>query len=102
MRPLPACSRLPRTWPGRSPDVSPARAQPWHPDQALAVEEGCQPGRGDGPVGVLAQFGDLGPVQVAVEADADPSPVADIRRPEEPAGVGGEEFVLGSGQAGTP
>jgi len=61
----------------------------------LAVEEGCQPGWSDGPVGVLAQLSDLGPVQVAVEADADPSPVADIRWPEEPAGLGGNEFVLG-------
>src|SRR6516225_3825971 len=68
----------------------------------LAVEEGCQPVRGNGPVGVPAQLSDLGPVQVAVEADADPSPVADIGRPEEPAGLGGDEFVLGSGRARTP
>ena len=73
---------------------------PW--PVGLALEEGRQPGWRDGPVGVLAQLTELGPVQIAVEPDADPAPVADIGRPEEPAGVGGEEFVLGSGQARAP
>jgi hypothetical protein len=54
----------------------------------LAVEESDQPGGGDGPVSVLAQLGDLRPVQVPVEPDTDPAPAAHIRRPEEPVRLG--------------
>ncbi len=49
-----------------------------------AVEPGDQSRRGDDPVGVLAQLGDLGPVEVPVKPDAEPAAAADVGRPEEP------------------
>ncbi len=89
--------------------LGPASASPgpvsWRSGQrvlVLAVEQGGQPGRGDDPVRVLAQLGDLGPVHVAVEPDADPPTAAHVRRPEEPAGLGRHELVLGPGQARAP
>src|SRR5215472_612853 len=69
---------------------------------ALAVEERRQTRGRDGPVGVLAQLGDLGPVRVAVEPDADPSPAAYVGRPEVPRWLGRDELVLCSGQARAP
>jgi hypothetical protein len=44
----------------------------------LEVEDGGQPGGSGGPVGVVAQFADLGAVQAAVQPHPDPSAAADI------------------------
>jgi hypothetical protein len=61
---------------------------------SLAVQKGGQPGGRDDAVGVLAELGDLGPVGVAVEADADPAAAADVGRPEEALRVGRGELLL--------
>src|SRR5690349_17563246 len=41
-----------------------------------------EPGRGDSAVGLDDDLADLLPVETPVEADADPAPMPDVRRPE--------------------
>ena len=69
-----------------------------HADLAGRVQLGHQPG-GDDAVGVGDQLGDLVPVDRDVEVDAEPAAVADVRRPEEPLGVGGDQRLLVPGGA---
>src|SRR5512140_2902688 len=73
---------------------------------ALAVQPGGQPRGRDDAVGVLAELGDLGPVDLAVdlavEANADPAAAADVGRPEEALRVGGGELLLRSGRRRAP
>ncbi len=71
-------------------------------DRLAGRAERRQPGRRDHPVGVLAQLGDLGPVRIAVQPDADPAPAAYVRRAEEPLGRRRGELVLGPGRCGAP
>ena len=68
----------------------------------LVIELGYQSAGRDHAVRVLAELGDLGPVDVAVEPDADPAPVPDVGRPEEPAGVRRGQFLLGPRRRGAP
>ena len=79
-------------WPGAAPPRS--RGRSWASRAGLAVQLGGQPGGRDDAVGVLAELGDLGPVGVAVEADADPAAAADVGRPEEALRVGRGELLL--------
>lgn len=44
----------------------------------------------------------LFPVDVPVQPDPDPAAVADVRRPEEPAGFRDRQFLLGAGWRGAP
>lgn len=46
--------------------------------------------------------GDLVPLQVAVEAHAQPAAVADVGRPEEPLGVGLDHRLLGADRGRAP
>ena len=69
---------------GRLAVVGLRRRDHRRPLRLTAIEPGHEPGRGDNPVGVLAQLGDLGPVGVEVQPDADPAAAADVGRPEEP------------------
>lgn len=48
----------------------------------------------DDLIRVLAQLGDLGPVRVGVQPDADPAAVPDIRRPEEPRRIRRDQLLL--------
>ena len=59
-----------------------------------SAEEGHKTGGGDDAVRVLAQFRDLGPVDVLVKPDADPAAAADVGRPEEPGGLGRGQLLL--------
>ena len=68
----------------------------------VIVELGGQPRGGCDAIGVLAEFGDLGPVDGAVEADADPAAAADVGRPEEALRVGRGELLLRSGRRRAP
>ncbi len=45
-------------------------------------------------VRLLADAGDLGPVGVDVQADANPPPATDVGRPEEPERLGVHQFLL--------
>src|SRR5690606_15281677 len=67
-----------------------------------SVQGGHEPGGRDRAVGVLAQLGDLLPVDRAVQADPDPAPAAHVGRAEEPVRIGGDEFGLYAGWCGTP
>ena len=44
----------------------------------------------------------LGPIDLDVEVHAEPAPVADIRRPEEPLGSGRNQGLLGTGRRSKP
>ena len=46
----------------------------------MRVKERDERGRGDRAVGVRAQFGQLGPVDVAIKVDADPAAALDRRK----------------------
>src|SRR5581483_10918460 len=54
------------------------------------------------PVGVGDDGGDLVPVGVPVDADADPATVPDVGRAEELLGVFGDELLLGAGDGRAP
>ena len=57
---------------------------------------------GDHAVGVGEQLAELIPVDVAVEPDAEPATMPDVRRPEERVRFGGGECLLGPGRCGAP
>jgi len=60
------------------------------------VEKTCEPDWRDHPVGINAQFGDLGPVAIPVEPYADPASAADVLRAEESLRVAGDQVLLGA------
>jgi uncharacterized protein YndB with AHSA1/START domain len=66
------------------------------------IQERDQACGSDRPVRVLAQLRDLRPVDLHVEADADPAASAYVRRVEEPAGGGRDEFGLRARQPRAP
>ena len=68
----------------------------------LRVELSDQLLRRDGTVRVLADRRDLVPVDRYVEPNADPTPVADVRRTEEPVGLGLHEERLHARRRRTP
>ncbi len=72
------------------------------PRGALRVEAGDQLLRRDHAVGVLADPGDLVPVEIDVEADADPAAAADVRRAEEPVRLGFDQRLLRAGRRRAP
>src|ERR1700722_8453902 len=66
------------------------------------VQQRGELGGGNRAVGVRAQFGELRPVDVAVKAHADPAPVTDVGRAEEPVRRRADEGFLRAGQARAP
>lgn len=53
-------------------------------------------------MGVTADRGDLIPVNVSVESDAEPTSAADVRRSEEAFRLGVDQFILRTGWGRTP
>jgi hypothetical protein len=58
------------------------------------VERGEQPRRGNRPIRVPADHPDLVPIDVAVEAQAEPPAPADVGRPEVPVMICVEEMFF--------
>src|SRR5579864_9447259 len=58
--------------------------------------------RGDHPVGVLDDGGNLVPVNVSVHAHTEPPTVTAVRRPKEPFWLGSDQFLLHSRRRRTP
>src|SRR5437762_3159140 len=79
---------------------APRPTGPEHP--SAGVEPGDEALRGDAAVGVGQDAGDFVPVDVDVEAHAEPAPVAHIGRPEEALGLLGDEFGLYAGRRRAP
>src|SRR5690606_32606503 len=83
--------------PGRARPGVPRR--PRHPSGVAAAgarpaDAGGEAFRGDQPVAVLDELGDLAPVLVGREPGAHPALVADVRGDEEAVGVGCDEGLL--------
>src|SRR5207302_10957022 len=68
----------------------------------VAFELLDQPLRRDGAERVLDDAADLVPVEIAVEADAEPAPMPHVRRHEELVRVGVDEQLLVAGRGGAP
>src|SRR4051812_15439235 len=69
----------------------------WEPasvSSGSGIQLGDEAGRSHGPVRLRADGLDLIPVDVAIEAHADPAPAADIGRAEEAVGFGRRQFLL--------
>ena len=66
------------------------------------VELGDQPLGRDLPVGVGADLRHLVPVRVDIEAHAEPAPLADVGRPEEPLRLLLDQLGLDAGRRGAP
>ena len=96
--------RAGRWYSTRPPGTAPCAARapaPAHSERL--VQPSHQLLRGDLPVGVGDDLGDLVPVHlVVVEPDAEPAATADVRRPEEPVRAGGDQRLLRAGRGGAP
>src|SRR4051794_15334727 len=66
------------------------------------VDQGRQPFRSHGSVGVGADGGDLAPIDLPVESNADPPPAPNVRWSEEAIGFGVDQLGLRSGWRRAP
>jgi hypothetical protein len=72
----------------------------WSVRQSVEFQQ--ESSRCDRAVRVLAQFSDCAPINHFIEADADPTPMANVRRAKIAIGIRGDEIFLDAEWSGTP